>query len=279
MLKVKKIFSAFIGVAMTANTLMTMPFSAFADDEENSRTYVYDDYEISYDVTNSWENTEIVSVTLSNTSDSAIENWMLYFDPNGQVYNTVNVQEAQTSTGTTYYRNSGYNANVSPNSSVKRIESYAFNECIRLKNVTISKGVKEIGIQAFEGTALESVYIPSSVQSVGAYAFNKCKELKNVTISEGVMQFGMFAFAETALEKVIIPSSVQYISSFVFFNCDNLTEMTFKFNNPKYYMNDLFLECDNNIKLFIPSEAFDLYSNWIASNSNVTVYEINNEEG
>lgn len=118
MLKVKKIFSAFIGVAMTANTLMTMPFSAFADDEENSRTYVYDDYEISYDVTNSWGNTEIVSVTLSNTGNSTIENWMLYFDPNGQVYNTVNVQEAQSSTGTTYYRNSGYNANVSPNSSV-----------------------------------------------------------------------------------------------------------------------------------------------------------------
>ena len=38
----------------------------------------------------------VVSVTLSNTGDSTIENWMLYFDPNGQVHSTVNVQEAQT---------------------------------------------------------------------------------------------------------------------------------------------------------------------------------------
>ena len=96
MLKVKKMFSTFVGMAMTVNALMTMPFSAFAD-EETSHTYTYDGYEVSYDVTNAWGNTEVVSVTLSNTGDSTIENWMLYFEPNGQVHNTVNVQEAQTS--------------------------------------------------------------------------------------------------------------------------------------------------------------------------------------
>ena len=114
MLKVK---SAFVGMAITVNALMTMPISSFAD-EETRHTYKYDGYEVSYDVTNAWGNTEVVSVTLSNTGDSTIENWMLYFDPNGQVHSTVNVQEAQTSAGTTYFRNSGYNANVNPDSSV-----------------------------------------------------------------------------------------------------------------------------------------------------------------
>ena len=117
MLKIKKIFSTFVGVAMAANAFITMPISAFAD-EETSHTYTYDGYEVSYDVTNAWGNTEVVSVTLSNTGDSTIENWMLYFEPNGQVHSTVNVQEAQTSTGTTYFRNSGYNANINPDSSV-----------------------------------------------------------------------------------------------------------------------------------------------------------------
>lgn len=105
MLKVKKIFSALVGAVMTANVLMTMPFSAFADEETNC-TYTYDGYEISYDVTNSWGNTEIVTVTLSNTGDSVIENWMLYFEPNGQVHDTVNVQEMQTSAGTMYFKRS-----------------------------------------------------------------------------------------------------------------------------------------------------------------------------
>ncbi|MDE6103705.1 MAG: cellulose binding domain-containing protein, partial [Oscillospiraceae bacterium] len=126
MLNIKKIFSTFIGAAMTANALITMPFSAFAD-EETECTYTYDGYEVSYDVTNSWGNTEVVSVTLYNTGDSTIENWMLYFEPNGQVHNTVNVQEAQTSTGITYFRNSGYNANINPDSSVSF--SYMIDDC------------------------------------------------------------------------------------------------------------------------------------------------------
>ena len=126
MLKIKKFFSSFVGMAMAANALITMPFSAFAD-EESSRTYTYDGYEVSYDVTNSWGNTEVVSVTLSNTGDSAIENWMLYFDPNGQVHDPVNAQKEQTSVGTTYFKNSGYNANVNPDSSVSF--SYMVDDC------------------------------------------------------------------------------------------------------------------------------------------------------
>lgn len=126
MLKVKKVFSAFVGVAVSANVFMTIPFSAFAEND-TAKTYTYDGYEISYDVTNSWGNTEVVSVTLSNTGDSAIENWMLYFDPNGQVHDTVNVQEMQTSIGATYFKNSGYNSNISPNSSVSF--SYMVDDC------------------------------------------------------------------------------------------------------------------------------------------------------
>ncbi len=147
MLKVKKIFSAFVGVTMAANVFMTMPFSAFAD-EESSRTYTYDGYEVSYDVTNSWGNTEIVSVTLSNTGDSAIENWMLYFDPNGQVHDTVNVQEMQTTAGITYFKNSGYNATVNPDSSVSF--SYMVDDCEAIPDdftLCQTRSAKESGYQ------------------------------------------------------------------------------------------------------------------------------------
>ena len=93
--KAKKLLSLFVGAAMTANIFATMPFTAFAD-EEIERTYTYDDYEVTYDVTNSWGNTELVAVTLSNTSDTTIENWMLYFEPNGQVHNVVNASDNNT---------------------------------------------------------------------------------------------------------------------------------------------------------------------------------------
>lgn len=119
MLKVKKIFSAFVGMAMAANVFMTMPFSAFAGEETTSRTYIYDDYEISYDITNSWGNTEKISVTISNTGDSTIENWMLSYDDfNGEITGIWDANLAKTDSGYEYVRNAGYNANIQPDQSV-----------------------------------------------------------------------------------------------------------------------------------------------------------------
>ncbi len=125
-LKAKKIVSLFVGASMAANVFATMPFTAFANDEID-HIYKYNDYEVTYDVTNSWGNTEVVSLSLTNTGDEAIENWMLYFDPNGDIQYTTNVEERTTLNGFTYFKNSGYNANVNPNCSVSF--SYAVNDC------------------------------------------------------------------------------------------------------------------------------------------------------
>ena len=144
-----------------------------------------------------------------------------------------------------------------------------------------NNGTRNIQISwaAFEKTTLETVNIPSSVKRIEKYAFNECRNLKNVTISEGVEEIGYSAFAKTALESIKIPESVKNIDSYVFFNCNNLIEVTFKSNNPKNYINNIFFYCQNNIKLYVPSESVDLYSNWLPQDSNVTIYEINNEEG
>lgn len=124
MLKVKKIFSAFVGIAMAANVLTTMPFSAFADEETTNRTYIYDDYEVSYDVTNSWGNTEKISVTISNTGDSTIENWMLSYDDfNGDIDGIWDATVVEVDAENSYIRNAGYNANIAPNASI----SFGYN--------------------------------------------------------------------------------------------------------------------------------------------------------
>ena len=124
MLNLKKMVSTLLGVTMVANMALSMP--AFAD-ETTGCTYAYDGYEVTYDVTNSWGVTEMVSITLSNTGDETIENWMLYFDPNGEITGLFDAQQATTSYGTTYYRNSGYNADVAPNTSVTF--SYTVDNC------------------------------------------------------------------------------------------------------------------------------------------------------
>ena len=86
-LKAKKIVSLFVGAAMAANVFATMPFTVFANDEID-HTYTYTDYEVTYDVTNSWGNTDdesfkIILCTLTDTnrnrliSDKAIINRLL----------------------------------------------------------------------------------------------------------------------------------------------------------------------------------------------------------
>lgn len=128
MLKVKKIFSAFVGMAMAANALITMPFSAFADETTSGHTYVYDDYEVTYDVTNSWGDTEVVSLSITNTGNSIIEDWMLYFTPNGDIQYVNNaVQVTNSNNGVTYFKNAGYNADIPVGGSVTF--SYAVDNC------------------------------------------------------------------------------------------------------------------------------------------------------
>ena len=78
----RRMFASLLSAALLVQSLGVFPASA---EETNSvQNFVYDDYEVSYQVTNSWGDTEVVSVTLSNTGDNTIEDWMLYFDPNGE---------------------------------------------------------------------------------------------------------------------------------------------------------------------------------------------------
>jgi subtilisin family serine protease len=119
----KKIFTGLVSVAMLASTLTCMPTAVFAD-ETTSRTYTYDGYEITYDVTNSWGDTEAISVTLTNTSDETIENWMLVYDDfNGEISGIWDAEVESTNSGYEYIRNSGYNANIAPNQTI----SFGYN--------------------------------------------------------------------------------------------------------------------------------------------------------
>lgn len=173
MSKFKRVISGLVGVAIAASMFTSMPFSVFAEDktETNNQTYVYDDYEVSYQVTNSWGDTEVVSVTLSNTGDNTIEDWMLYFDPNGEVQYTIDCQQLTTSDGISYFKNSGYNADVAPDSSVTF--GYAVNDCEAVpesftlcqKRETKTDGYTVVATTTSTDTATETTTTTSDVKS------------------------------------------------------------------------------------------------------------------
>lgn len=126
MLNIKKLFTALMCGVFVTNTLGLSTFTASAATGD-SRTFVYDDYEIIYNVTNSWADTEAVTVNITNTGDETIENWMLYFEPNGEITSIWNAQEATSASGYTYYKNAGYNSSIASGASTSF--SYLVDNC------------------------------------------------------------------------------------------------------------------------------------------------------
>ena len=73
----KKIAAGFISFALMMQSCV---FAVSAAEENKTANFEYDDFSVSYSVTNSYGNTEVVSLTLTNTGDETIEDWMLYYD-------------------------------------------------------------------------------------------------------------------------------------------------------------------------------------------------------
>ena len=120
-------YTAGFSAAILAVTQLAAAFPAAAAQTVTSKEYVYEDYSVNYEITNSWDNTEIVTATLTNTGSEVLENWMLYFTPNGLIHDLVGIEEAATAAGTTYFRNKGYNAKIEPSQSTTF--SYAVDDC------------------------------------------------------------------------------------------------------------------------------------------------------
>lgn len=61
------------------------------------------------------------------------------------------------------------------------INSFAFQDCKKLKQITIPEGVKEIGPFAFRHcTRMRKIILPNSLESIGAGAFAFCHNLAHI---------------------------------------------------------------------------------------------------
>ncbi len=111
---------------------------------------------------------------------------------------------------------------IIPNT-IKRINDYAFMDCLSLTSVVIGDSVKSIGSYAFADCYnLTSVVIGDSVKSIGNGAFTRCS-LTSISIPNSVVSIGNDAFYlcyEPAM--VIIPETVSTIGNDAFFRVKNV---------------------------------------------------------
>lgn len=111
---------------------------------------------------------------------------------------------------------------------VTRIDDNAFHLCKTLRKVTISEGIKSIGINAFASCSeLRSIDLPDSVTELGNAAFSFCDNLKNITLPEGIETIGNeLFFYSSNLQEIALPESVKRIEQGAFWNCYSLKSVT-----------------------------------------------------
>ena len=106
---------------------------------------------------------------------------------------------------------------------VKKICSFAFEDCKNLEAVTIPESVTTIGYHAFYNcSSLQSIVIPKSVDIIEKEAFNYCRNLQTVTIL-GNTSIDEFAFSRCSnLVTLVISNRISMIKEYAFSGCDNL---------------------------------------------------------
>ncbi|MCH5265079.1 MAG: leucine-rich repeat domain-containing protein [Lachnospiraceae bacterium] len=100
---------------------------------------------------------------------------------------------------------------------VKWIKMCAFYESASIQEVTLSKGLLEIGAEAFGGcTGIRKVVIPQSVQTIWD-SFAGCTGIKKVVVNSEKVQIGARAF-QGITGKVVFASKKTQNMQDIFFN-------------------------------------------------------------
>lgn len=101
------------------------------------------------------------------------------------------------------------------------VYDHAFYNCHKL-NPRLPNTLKTISSCAFEGTGIDTLYIPDNGITIGEYAFNNCDSLKVIRVPESVSSIGQYAFAEcNKLNSVEMPTSYYTIGNQYLFANDH----------------------------------------------------------
>ena len=111
---------------------------------------------------------------------------------------------------------------------VTSIESFAFENCMKLTNIAIPDSIIDFGGYVFFGcSSLTSIKIPDGVTAIGDFTFCGCSGLTSIKIPDSVRNIRPGAFDGCiSLTSITIPDSVTIIGGSAFSSCSGLTSVT-----------------------------------------------------
>lgn len=113
----KRLVSGLLAVAMVLATFGVNTKTASAE-ERTMQNYVYDGYEVDFDVTDAWDGAFNADVKIANTGDAEICDWALTFEFAHEIQNIWNATVVEHTGNTYVIKNADWNANIKPGESV-----------------------------------------------------------------------------------------------------------------------------------------------------------------
>lgn len=156
------------------------------------------------------------------------------------------------------------------------IESKTNSLCIACNTTVIPGNVKKIKTYAFyKCQKLKSVVIPDGVTKIANDTFCKCSELTNVNIPESIMSIGKYAFAWCkSLTNITIPSTVRYLKEGAFYGCESLKSISFLGDNFEKIGVSIFTGATNLEAIYIPKGAKHKFQRFIKEGFEKLIFEI-----
>ena len=112
-------------------------------------------------------------------------------------------------------------------SSVKILGNFAFAECHRLSNITIS-GVEQIGRNCFYSCrTLTGITLPEGLRAIGDQAFYCCYSLTGITVPSSVESLGSMVFSYCMnLAYADVKAQIDVLPFWTFYGCELLWKLS-----------------------------------------------------
>ena len=144
-------------------------------------------------------------------------------------------------------------------SGVTRITTGSMTNTPYLKNLVLPEGLRDIEMNSFTLSGIESITLPASIENIDHFAFRSCKNLKNLLGDSRFISkdrkflyqaedmfhpMMLFLFAGKDDTSYEIPEGIQGIQYYAFSDCPNLRSVTFP-ESLNYIAGDAFMGCAN----------------------------------
>ena len=147
------------------------------------------------------------AVTLSEGT-TTIEEEAFY----GRRIKSINIPASVTSIGKNAFNSCSKLGKVTfAGTGITKIEDGTFADCTGLSKIDLPEGVESIGYQAFYGTKLGQLTLPSTLKEIGSAAFGSCKSLTKVIAGTGLESIAKDAFQDCRTKLTFYSSEGSYV--------------------------------------------------------------------